>query len=270
MTDVAENTFSQSESIDPWRGLDFSGVTLILGVGTGRQVKLLGDKCRTAEGSLVVADMNRERLQTLYAGAVDSTVSLLQARPKQIPLSDEVADLVVLNGLLRESPATRVPALCDELWRVLVPGGRLRISDILEPSEECYHHAWSERNRIVRRLGMALEKPTAMAVDVSAAARALRSSGFEELHIAILPGYILTDAWLEETITAIRGMAGRVVDPDLRHFILRQDIDRLSAAYAEGGQRAPQRFVLQANKPGDLSLAMDSAITPDDLDPPIN
>lgn len=258
-----------AETFDPWRGLDFSGVTLILGVGTGRQVPLLADKCLSAEGSLVVADANLERLHALQHEQTDLGITWVQARARQIPLCDEVVDLLVLNGLLREVPTARMAILYEELWRVLVPGGKLRIADMLEPSEAEYHRAWAERNRIVRRLGLALEKPTALAVDVSAAARALRSTGFEDLHIALLPGYALTDAWLEETIQAIREMAGRVVDPDLRHFILRQDLERLGAAYAEGGQRAPQRFVLQAGKPGDLSVAMESAVTADDLDPPI-
>ena len=269
MADELANNRQIAETFDPWRGLDFSGVTLILGVGTGRQVPLLADKCRSTEGTLVVADANLERLRTQQREQTDLGITWVQARARQIPLCDDVVDLLVMNGLLREVPTPRMVVLCEELWRVLVPGGKLRIADILEPSEADYHRAWAERNRIVRRLGLALEKPTAIAVDASAAARALRNTGFEDLQIALLPGYALTDAWLEETIQAIRGMAGRVVDPDLRHFILRQDLERLGAAYAKGDQRAPQRFVLQAGKPGDLSVAMESAVTADDLDPPI-
>jgi len=269
MEDGLADSSQTIETFDPWRGLDFSGVTLILGVGTGRQVPLLADRCVSAEGSLVVADANLERLRALQREQTDLGITWVQARVRQIPLCDEVVDMLVVNGLLREVPTARMAILCDELWRVLVPGGKLRIADMLEPSEADYHHAWAERNRIVRRLGLALEKPTALAVDVSAAAKALRNTGFEDLHIAILPGYALTDAWLEETVEAIRGMAGRVVDPDLRHFILRQDLERLGAAFSAGDQRAPQRFVLQAGKPGDLSVAMESAVTAEDLDPPI-
>ncbi|MHB1354674.1 MAG: class I SAM-dependent methyltransferase [Anaerolineae bacterium] len=269
MTDDTSKQTQTTDALDPWRGLDFSGTTLVLGVGTGRQVPLLADKCRLAEGSLVVADINLERLRAVQSEQSDSVITWVQARLRQIPLCDEVVDLLVLNGLLREVPTARLAVVCDELWRVLAPGAKVRIADMLEPSEVDYHHAWTERNRIVRRLGLALEKPTALAVDITAAAKALRSTGFEDLHIAILPGYALTEAWLEETFEAIRGMAGRVADPDLRHFILRQDLERLGAAFAQGDQRAPQRFVLQAGKPGDLSVAMESAVTADDLDPPI-
>jgi SAM-dependent methyltransferase len=269
MTESVNHPGQTPESFDPWRGLDFSGVTLILGAGTGRQVPLLAERCRSAEGTLVVVDLNLERLHAMRQEQQEYAITWVQARIRQIPLCDEVVDLLVVNGLLREVPTTRLATICEELWRVLVPGAKLRIADILEPSDADYHHAWTERNRIVRRLGLALEKTTALAVDIGAAAKALRSTGFENLHIALLPGYSLTDAWLEETTEAIRGMAGRVVDPDLRHFILRQDLTRLGAAYAEGDQRAPQRFVLQADKPGDLSVAMESAVTAEDLDPPI-
>lgn len=269
MTEDTNVRAETTETFDPWRGLDFSGATLVLGVGTGRQVPLLAAKCRLAEGSLVVADTNLERLRTMQHEQCDSVITWVQARSRQIPLCDEVVDLLVLNGLLREVPTARYTVICDEFWRVLAPGGKLRIADMLEPSEADYHHAWLERNRIVRRLGLALEKPTALSVDITAAAKALTSTGFEDLHIAILPGYALTEAWLEETVEAIRGMAGRVADPDLRHFILRQDLDRLGAAFTQGDQRAPQRFVLRAGKPGDLSVAMESAVTADDLDPPI-
>jgi SAM-dependent methyltransferase len=269
MTDDLALQSPTNETFDPWRGLDFSGVTLVLGVGTGRQVPLLADKSMQAEGSLVVADLNLERLRAMQREQANAVITWLQARIRHIPLCDEVVDLMVINGLLREVPTARMAALFDELWRVLAPGGKLRIADMLEPSEADYHHAWAERNRIVRRLGLALEKTTALAVDITAAAKALRSTGFEDLNVAILPGYTLTEAWLEETQEAIRGMAGRVVDPDLRHFILRQDLERLGAAFAEGSQRAPQRFVLQADKPSDLTVAMESAVTVEDLDPPI-
>ena len=89
--------------------------------------------------------------------------------------------------------------------------------------------------------------------------------GFEDLALSFLPGYGLTDAWLEETVNAIRNMAGRVGDHILRSEILNRDVGRLVAAYAQGDQRAAERFVLQGVKVGDLALSMESSFTEEDL-----
>jgi hypothetical protein len=248
-----------------WRGVDFSGLTVVLGVGTGRLIHLLSEQAEAAHGRLIVLGYNLAQLKTLVPLQAEAPVTLMQGRPRQIPVLRESVDLLVVNGVLREVPENRLEAMFEELWRVLVPGGRLRISDIIEPSEAAQHRAWTERNRIVRRLGQALEQPTALSVNLPRAAGALRTVGFESPHLALLPGYVLTDAWLEETVNAMRAMAARVVEPALRNAILNQDLSRLVAAYATGEQRAAQRFVLRATKAGDLALDMEASFTEDDL-----
>lgn len=262
--------FESTGGVDPWRGVSFSGVTLVIGVGTGRQAALLAERCREADGLLIVSDAVPRRLASLRAALKSSRVSWLRARLRTIPLAHESVDLVLVNGLLRETPANRLGHVCEELWRVLVPGGQVRVADILEASDEPEQRAWAERNRIIRRLALALSKPAAVAADIKAAAQALRLAGFEEQRIALLPGYGLTDSWLKETAAAIHEMAGRVVDSELRRFIVNEDIERLARAYASGGQRAPERFVLQASKPGDLTVAMESPFTENDLVPSID
>ncbi|MCE5258200.1 MAG: class I SAM-dependent methyltransferase [Chloroflexi bacterium] len=266
----AVNQERLAEELDPWRGVSFSGVTLVLGTGTGRQVPLLAEKIRQAEGLLVVADVATAHLDALREQLVAPDIAWVQARARSIPLLHESVDLLLLNGLLRELPTERFGLLFEELWRTLVPGGQLRIADILDASEDPAHHAWAERNRIVRRLGLALRRPVAVSVDLRAAVRLLRGTGFEEMRATLLPGYILTDAWLQETAEAIHGMAGRVVDANLRRLILNEDIERLAQAYMQGEQRAPERFVLQAVKPGDLSVAMESPFTESDLNIPLD
>lgn len=248
-----------------WRGLDLSGVTLVLGVGTGRLVQLLYQQVRDSDGQLVVLSLASQPLQPLLPLCERDNLLLLQGRTRQIPLLDETVDLLVVNGLLREAPESQLEALAEELWRVLVDGGRLRISDILAPTEADAHLAWGERVRIVRRLGRALRKATAVAVDVRKAASALLAVGFENLAVSLLPGLPLTDAWLEETVAAIRSMAGRLVDHTLRDEILHRDLNRLIAAYSAGDQRAAERFVLQGSKPGDMALEMEASFTESDL-----
>ena len=248
-----------------WRGTDFSGITLVLGVGAGRLVTLLNEQAAVANGTLVVVDHNLRELRAAAPLRDQGSSVLIQGRPRQIPVLAETVDLLVVNGVMREVPESRLEAMFEELWRALVPGGHLRISDIIEPSEAAYNLAWTERNRIVRKLGKALGRPTALSVNLPCAARASRMVGFEDLALSFLPGYGLTDAWLEETVNAIRNMAGRVGDHILRREILDRDVGRLVAAYAQGDQRAAERFVLQGVKVGDLALSMESSFTEEDL-----
>jgi SAM-dependent methyltransferase len=249
----------------PWRGIDLSGVTVVLGVGTGRQIELLNQEIAASGGHLLVLAADRAQLGAVLPLRDHGPLTLIQGRIRQISVLSETVDLLVVNGLLREVPTRRLRAMAEELWRVLVPGGQLRISDIIEPTEAEDNHAWAERNRIVRKLADALERPTALSVDLPAAAAALQSAGFQDLGLSFLPGYALTDAWLEETVNAIRAMASRVVDRQLRHEIVEQDLSDLVGAYAAGQQRAPQRFVLQGSKPGDLALDMEASFTEEDL-----
>lgn len=261
----ASMTDNERGTSSPWRGVDLSGVTVVLGVGTGRQIGLLNQQIAASGGHLLVLATDWTRLGTVAPLRADGPLTPIQARPRGLPVLSETVDLLVVNGVLREVPTRRLRAFAEELWRVLVPGGRLRISDIIEPTEAVDNRAWAERNRIVRKLADALERPTALSVDLPAAATALQSAGFQNLGLSFLPGYALTDAWLEETVNAVRTMSSRLVDPQVRHEIVEQDLAALVDAYAAGGQRAPQRFVLQGAKPGDLALDMEASFTEEDL-----
>lgn len=259
---IADNGHGASS---PWRGIDLSGITLVMGVGTGRQIELLNQQIATSGGNLLVLTVDRAQLEAILPLRDDGPLTLLQGRARHIPLLSETVDLLVINGVLREVPTGRLRAFAEELWRVLVPGGRLRISDIIEPTEAQDNRAWAERNRIVRKLAGALERPTALSVNLPAAVTALQEAGFHNLGLSFLPGYALTDAWLEETVSAMRAMASRVINQQVRHEIVERDLADLVNAYAAGQQRAPQRFVLQGSKPGDLALDMEASFSEEDL-----
>ncbi len=255
----------EAHSGDPWRGTDFSGVTVIWGLGGGQLARLLMPQIERNEGTLVILDSSLDELHA-YAGVAEpGPWSLVQAHPRRTPLLAETVDLLVVNGILRQIPEGRLPLFFEELWRALVPGGQLRVSDILEPSEASYNAAWAERNRIITRLGEGLGAGVATGVDLKQAALAARSAGFEDLSVAILPGYALTDAWLEETIEAARTMASRVADALLRQRIVNEDLPRLVEAYHRGEQRAAERFVLKGVRAGDMSLTMEAGFTEEDL-----
>lgn len=249
-----------------WRGMDFSGVTVMIGVSTGQLLQLLLEQVQRAEGQLVVLGYRADELASLAASAI-AHLTALRARPRQLPLADASVDLLVLNGALRETPVERLPAMAAEVWRVLTPGGQLRVSDIVEASEAESDRAWAERNRLIRRLGEALGRPTALAVDLRAVAAALTAQGFEQLRLSILPGYPLSEEWLSDTLNAVRNMASRVPDAALRREIIERDLPRLAAAYALGGQCAAQRVVLSGAKAGNLALNMSASFTEADLRP---
>lgn len=249
----------------PWEGVDFSGLSMVLGIGTGRLIRLLGQKTADLQGNLLVVSSRPQRLRSLAPLRQRGDLTLIRGRPRHIPVLSETIDLLVVNGVLREVPEAKLEAMFEELWRVLIPGGKLRISDIIEPSEAEHAQAWAERNRIVRKLGAAMVRPTALSVSLPRTAMALRAVGFEGLALSILPGYLLTDAWLEETVNAVRTMAARLVDPKVRSEIVRRDVARLIGTYAQGGQRAAERFVMKASKVGDLALHMEAPFSQEDL-----
>lgn len=247
------------------RGVDFSGLTVVLGVGTGRLVELLNQQAASSGGNLIVVSTHIQHLKRLTFLSQQGPLVPIHARLRHVPVLNETVDLLVVNGVLREVPENKLGALFEEFWRILVPGGKVRISDIIEPSEADYDRAWAERNRIVRKLSQALQRPAALSVDLKRVALAMRSVGFEELSISILPGLALTDAWLQETINAVRNMTAGIVDRRVRDEILTRDISSLVAAYSKGEQRAPGRFVLQGNKVGDIALNMEAPFTEEDL-----
>lgn len=241
-----------------WRGIDFSGVTLVIGVGSGHLVELLNERVTASQGRLIVAGDRLSKIKEILPLTEKGFLTPLQAHLQHIPLLDQTVDLLVMSGVLRQVPEARINATFDELWRVLVPGGQLRISNLLEPPEAEHTRAWAQRNAIVRKLGRALDEPTSISVDIRRAARALRSAGFDDLGISILPGVPLTQEWLEETIRAMRTMTSRIVDRKIQQEILNEDLEELVAAYNQGEQSAAERFVLRGVKAGDVALNPES------------
>jgi ubiquinone/menaquinone biosynthesis C-methylase UbiE len=264
---VTEHEPISSGEQDPlWRGVDLSGMTVVLGPGGGELVQALAQQAASVGGGCVLAvGYDVDALAQIQPLAQTLPVAAVNARIRQLPLLDDTIDLLVMNGTLRQVPPRHFETMFEEIWRVLAPGGQLRIADILEPSAEPEAQAWRLRNELVLRLGAALERPVANSVNLRDAAAALASIGFEELAVTILPGMPLTEAWLEATHSAIEAMASRVADPQVRRGIVERDLPRLAAAFQRGDQRAAERFVLRGRKIGDLALSMEAAFTEEDL-----
>lgn len=104
-----------------------------VGTGTGRMIELLGGKATTALG----LDRNPEmlRLARSRLDAAELTAARVQTGDMyQLPLADAACDTIVLHQVLHyaDDPA----AVIDEAARVLRPGGRLLVIDLMPHNRE--------------------------------------------------------------------------------------------------------------------------------------
>lgn len=87
-------------------------------------------------GSVIGVDMTPEMLQKAQHNAQimsSPSVTFRQGLAEKLPIPDASADVVISNGLINLVP-DKVGAL-GEIFRVLVPGGRVYLADIVVHKE---------------------------------------------------------------------------------------------------------------------------------------
>jgi arsenite methyltransferase len=116
-------------------------VVVDLGCGAGTDL-LIAAQMTGPQGRVIGVDMTASMLDRARAGAEElglANVLLHEALIETLPLETGSVDLVISNGVIDLVPDK--DAVFDEIDRVLRPGGRLQIADVI------IHHEVSEDAR---------------------------------------------------------------------------------------------------------------------------
>ncbi len=109
----------------------------VVDVGAGAGIdSLIAARMVGLDGQVVGVDMTPSMLEKARAAAAEAGLSNVEFREgygEALPVQDGWADVVISNGVLNLMPDKR--AALREMARVLKPGGRLQIADILVQRE---------------------------------------------------------------------------------------------------------------------------------------
>ena len=102
-----------------------------MGSGAGID-SLIAARMTRPNGRVVGVDMTPEMLAKARGAALEAGLTNVEFRSgyaEKLPVEDGWADVVISNGVLNLVPAKA--AAMEAMYKVLKPGGRLQIADIL-------------------------------------------------------------------------------------------------------------------------------------------
>jgi arsenite methyltransferase len=168
-------------------------VVLDLGSGGGIDV-ILSAKRVGPTGLAYGLDMTDEMLELARKNAEEAGIKnavFLKGMIEQVPLPDQSVDVVISNCVINLS--TDKPAVLREMARVLKPGGRIGVSDVVAESH-LSPEARAERGSYVGCIAGALSK--------SEYEDGLRASGFE--HVSVTFTHRVADGMHSAIVKAVR------------------------------------------------------------------
>jgi arsenite methyltransferase len=118
---------------NPFAMGELAGGEKVVDIGSGGGIdSLIAARMVGPDGEVVGIDMTPAMLEKARAAAAESEIENVEFREafmEEIPVPDGWADVVISNGVLNLTPDKQ--KTLGEMFRVLRPGGRLQIGDIL-------------------------------------------------------------------------------------------------------------------------------------------
>ncbi len=109
----------------------------VVDIGSGGGIdSLVAARMVGSEGEVIGIDMTPAMLERARSAAAKSGIDNVEFREsymEELPVPDDWADVVISNGVLNLTPDKQ--KTMSEMYRVLRPGGRLQIADILVSRE---------------------------------------------------------------------------------------------------------------------------------------
>jgi len=178
------------------------GETVVdLGSGAGLDLLIAAEKVGPT-GRVIGVDMTDEMIARARRNALDAGATQVEVRKgliEDLPVRNRQADWIISNCVINLSPTK--PTVFKEIARVLKPGGRFRISDLV-----------------------AEDLPEWILGDKAAYAACIAGAISETDYIAGLEAAGLTDVSIEETITYTAEQVKGMVDSDLSAFGLNTEM----------------------------------------------